>query len=219
MRDLFSKKFLRLKKDDYLILADLHMSQEKIDNEESLVKQLRENSGKILILLGDTFQGDRLKAVAAHPELYTEFTNHNFIMVKGNNDIDCGLEGLLYEDKILMHGHQLELSFLLFPKVSSFIAKILSFIKPETYRGINKKRLPDRIIHILVKNSFVIGHFHKECKIGKSCILAPPTLYLLKDNQISKILYSLYYIIIVFYYFVICSTSVYILFTNNYNVI
>jgi len=186
MRDLFFKKFLRLKKDDYLILADLHMSQEKIDNEESLIKQLRENS-KTLILLGDTFQGDRVKAAVAHPDLYIEFINHNYIMVKGNNDIDCGLEGLLYEDKILMHGHQLELSFLLFPKVYSFIAKILSFIKPETYRGINKKRLPDRIIHILVRNSFIIGHFHKELKIGKSCILAPRTLYLLKDNQISKI--------------------------------
>ena len=188
MRDLFSKKFLRLIKDDYLILADLHMSQEKIDNEKFLIKQLKENSGKILILLGDTFQGDRAKAVAAHPELYTEFTNHNFIMVKGNNDIDCGLEGLLYEDKILMHGHQLEFSYLLFPKIYSFIAKILSYIKPETYRGVNEKRLPDRIIHTLVDNSFVIGHFHKECKIGKSYVLAPRTLYLLKDNTISKIL-------------------------------
>ena len=183
MKDLFSKKFLELKKDDYLILADMHMSEEKIENEEYLIEQLKKNPGKILILLGDTFQGNPEKAIDAHARLYAELTKHHFILVKGNNDIGCGFEGLKCGKKILIHGHQLSIPFMLFPKASTFVAKIISYFKPKRYKGINHNDIPQRIKNMLAFGNFIIGHYHQDRQIGNSHILAPRRLYLFSNFE------------------------------------
>lgn len=166
-------------KNNYFLIADLHLDGSKFPEYENIVSTLSANKHYGVVFVGDTLDAHYTmkKALDTYPEFFTAVNNMKEVyFIKGNSDPDISRLCVVYDvhkNIKICHGN-------ISPDCVNRIINKFKFRKFTIIDNDKKKlKLIKRAKKIFDKERIIIGHLHFEYFDKEHCfyVLAPRKIY------------------------------------------